>query len=81
MGEPNLDRIKAHLEAANRAIVEICEHGLREWARAFEALVQAIRDSEAAEPDFDDGMHVAMDNALAPDGSEFRPRLLRERSP
>lgn len=28
------------------------------------------------EPDWDEGMHVAMDNVLAPDISTFSPRLL-----
>ncbi|HEX6968932.1 MAG TPA: hypothetical protein VF174_09020 [Micromonosporaceae bacterium] len=28
------------------------------------------------EPDWDEGMHVAMDNTLAPDISTFSPRLL-----
>jgi uncharacterized protein DUF3850 len=28
------------------------------------------------EPDWDEGMHVAMDNTLAPDISTFHPRLL-----
>lgn len=52
MGDaPDLTRIKAALDAINRAIVEIYTPALEEMARSFTALNEALRASRELAPD------------------------------